>query len=250
MNLNNNNKTGEEQENEKIKKYLTIQNQPINMYALEQDVIYSGETEQFENLETEWIKMIDGFEQTFSIKDTSKNGGIETVNELIEKFSEIPTWKYVINYIFTCFGFTFNEENRIALFEDIKNKKIDKKPDLGKSDLTQILFAYLVEKVQERFERNKLPEKFCREKYIRTMILELDEKILLESMAFGMDMTIEMVNIFLTKVLRRSELDYYDSDEFLLAIALQSQTANGLSHYEQYLELKSYYNTIKISSES
>lgn len=249
MNLNNNNKTGEEQENEKIKKYLTIQNQPINMYALEQDVIYSGETEQFENLETEWIKMIDGFEQTFSIKDTSKNGGIETVNELIEKFSEIPTWKYVINYIFTCFGFTFNEENRIALFEDIKNKKIDKKPDLGKSDLTQILFAYLVEKVQERFERNKLPEKFCREKYIRTMILELDEKILLESMAFGMDMTIEMVNIFLTKVLRRSELDYYDSDEFLLAIALQSQTANGLSHYEQYLELKSYYNTIKISSE-
>lgn len=244
-----NSTTSEEQEKEQIKDYVTIQNQPINMYALEQDVIYSGETEQFENLETEWIKMIDGFEQTFSIKDTSNNGQIENVNELVEKFNEIPVWKYVINYIFTCLGFTFDEENRIALFEDIRNKKIDRKPELSKSDLTQTLFAYLVERVKERFERNKLPEEFCKEKYIRTMILELDEKMLLESMSFGMDMTIEMVNIFLTKVLKRSELDYYNLDEFLLAIVLQTQKANGLSHYQQYLELKKYYNTIKISFE-
>ena len=275
--------------NLKQKSNTVMQEQKINMYALEKEMIYSGETQQFEKMgvewdkilamlkefdgedqkfsieevggktqqfengqqyeeiELEWGKKVEGFQQKFSIKEAL---GYETavVNKLVEEFQQIPVWRYVINYLFICLGFTYEEKNRKAMFEDIENKEITKNPNYEKRSLPQDLFDYLVKEVQKRFIKNKLPEKFCKEKYIRAMILDLNEKMLLESMALGLDMTVEMINIFLTKVLKRAELDYYNSDEFLLLVVLQNEADAVISHYEQYLKLKEYYDTIEVSS--
>lgn len=185
------------------------------------------------------------------------------INQVVKKFKDkdIPTYKYVICYLLDKIDFTDIEIDLEVLFQDIEQNRIGNTDAGSENDLNQEdfpdssaldskeAFQKLIQRVQERFKEHELPDEFCKESYIEELILNLDEKKLLESMAFGLDMTVETVNLFLAKVLKRSELDYYDPKEYLLAIILNNSKYDDRLKYPQYISLKKYYETMEVNPE-
>lgn len=182
------------------------------------------------------------------------------INQVVKKFKDkdIATYKYVICYLLDKIDFTDIEIDLEVLFQDIEQNRIGNTDARSENDLNQEdfpnssaldskeAFQKLIQRVQERFKEHELPDEFCKESYIEELILNLDEKKLLESMAFGLDMTVETVNLFLAKVLKRSELDYYDPKEYLLAIILNNSKYDDRLKYPQYISLKKYYEAMKV----
>lgn len=186
------------------------------------------------------------------------------INQLVKEFQEIPAYQYVIRYLFSKMDFSDMAVEPEMFFQEIRQDRIGNTGS-GQEDFSVLVhrvdfsdgraldsreaFQKMVQRVQERFKGCGLPDDFCGESYIEELILNLDEKKLLESMVFGLDMTVETVNIFLTKVLKRSELDYYAPEEYLLAIVLNNSKYDDRPRYPQYISLKKYYEAMEVNLE-
>lgn len=230
--------------------------------------IKSGETKSFKAREDELLSKINNSSEgrfTFEDfligqkeeekKDESKNktkGGRKTenkdekkitLNELIREFhADIPRYKYMLYFLRAYYRVDADDAEMETLFLDIESGAIKAKSKEA-AESGKIL-SHLIECVQKDFCDSGLPDRFCRKSYIKKMILGFNESFLLDAMALGLPMSLEQVEIFLTKVIQRSGLDYYKPKEFLLYLTLGG-FSDGKNAYRVFCQLEKQYDSLK-----
>lgn len=173
-----------------------------------------------------------------------------SVNTVVARFKIIPRFQYVVNYLMIHCKYVLDEKSRKEFFEYLAWRKalLDQgipheeivSPE-EKRNCEKVWFA-LLEKVGHSLKANKFSSARCRIPNLEKIILNFDENGLCD-LALGLRMDIEDVQGFMRRVLKRSGLNFYNSNEFILYLVLKYAGTNELSKCYNKLK-KDYKNTV------
>lgn len=236
--------------------------------------ISSGETELLEGMQAEWHKLYappvgKDTDNRSRMKEYAK-WTYEDVTErdprpfleAVKEIKVIPAYRYVINYLLLKTKLGLGEENKKGFIAFVAGRKFQDLPERGQDMEKKRMQLLGCENGQEQ---KKLTEENFQDLWeifiygLEQLFLEngYEERIdwiaffsgLLESfrykslkiLALGVHMSVEELNIFLTKVLKRSYINFYDRDEIFVYLALKYADKAGLGTYQAYRRLYDLY---------
>lgn len=229
--------------------------------------ISSGETEQLERMQDEWLKL---YQEDNSL-DMSKRWSFDKVAadpgpflEEIKKLRVIPTHRYVINYMMMKMELLIGDLNLKAFIkfieegefpnysEVIPEEKLDallfreQGHDLkafGKEEFTTI-WKTLLNRLSGVFNENGYEKEIDWNTFFCELLDKLDYGKL-KFMALGMHMSVTDFEIFLCKILKRANINFYHHDELLVYLTLRygDEYGNG-RYFEVYERLEQLYPAV------
>ena len=166
------------------------------------------------------------------------------ISEILKELLEEPVDKkvYIINYLWTYFDLNdeFDEAVKAGLLKLLGEKR---KPDKAGASPEEQLFSRMTAEllrtlkgcgaVYEAKSRESLVPKSWTEAKVRKLLLNMSEEDFIQTFAPALGLSVYEINDFLLKAYRRSELNPYEKEEFLLYLAVL-QTDSDCSEQSYY----------------
>lgn len=233
--------------------------------------ISSGETELLEGMQREWYKLYENEPvkndkgEIVEYPKWTYDDVLDNPRPFLDKMVEIkviPAYRYVINYLLlrTELGVENDNQRRFAAFiakgdvRDFPEEEEDWKGRCSQSlccergqnqkefleEDCQNLWQMLICRLDMLFQENGYNETIDWKEFFSGLLESFSFKSL-KWLALGIHMPLEDFKIFLTRVLKRSYVNFYDRDEIFVYLALKYAEETGCGTYQAYKKLDGMY---------
>ncbi len=233
------------------------------------NVSSGGETEQLEKMQDEWYRLYKNADSTQDAERWTYEQVIENPRpflEEIKKLKVIPPYKYVINYILMRTRLAIGENNLEGFVEFIKSKKMpDDRQGISSETLKNLLerkegellrpftendyrtvWYAMLDRLDIFFDENGYDSEINWKSFFNNCVKKFDYDKLFW-LALGMHMSVVDFEIFLCKVLKRRQYNFYNRKEVFLYLTLKYGDVYGTRKYFQaYERLCALYKDSKI----
>lgn len=215
------------------------------------------ETDCFQEIvfsETVWEYYADTFDH-----DEVRNIFFERIGEI----RSIPSYKYVLKYLLLRYKLAIGKENEIGLWNYLEEKNWKIRKDISSETVKtfkkklvrekgvyvdsfdstdyEILLSVVVYYLRLDYQYNGGQMDIKWDKYFKKILFQFDCKLLNE-MALALNMEYQVYCVFRKKVLKQSEMNYYDRESILLYLVLKyARTCGVQKYFEAYRMLETLY---------
>lgn len=243
---------------------------------IENNALSSGETEQLDKMQREFSEVFEGEAELFSLESECEGfwdyrnvyesqEGARKFFEKVGKNSVLPAYKFVVKYLLIIYRLAIGEDNLEGLWRYLEQEEWKLKADFEDEDNAvkqfraklerkagenvvsfsnkdyEALLSVLLINLKKDYLKNGYKkktdwgEKFCN-LMTKLTLKELDE------LALGTNMTYELYRVFRKKVLRVSEINYYDHNQILVCLVLKYAGECGeYKLFKAHAKLKKLY---------
>lgn len=203
--------------------------------------IFSGETELLKQVQSEWYRLYEADEGTQE-EDIPQRWSYEQVLEepkifldAVKQIKNIPAYRYVINYLLLKTGLKVEKSVQRDFADFIAERKFyDASQVSDKSDV-QELWQVLSFRLDSLYSQNGYRGNMDWIGFFSELVESFSYDFL-KRLALGVHMPLEDFEIFLTKVLKRSNINFYDRDEIFVYLTLKYADSCGYGAYYQAYE--------------
>lgn len=164
------------------------------------------------------------------------NGDTEKIDHFFHSLKEFPEYRYVVVHLCESLSLSYEEEEIDRLFNEIEQGgELSGASDEILTDIATVL--------QQRYKENSGEDGPDVEE-IKAKLIDFSEEFLIKFLIWAAVEDDILLDAYLTGVLKRQGLDYYDPDEFLLYAAFRYEYVGTYSRYSVYKRLKEIYDAI------
>lgn len=164
------------------------------------------------------------------------NGSTEKIDQFFHSLKEFPEYRYVIVHLCDTLSLSYEKEEIRKLFEEIERGE-------GLSEASDEILTHIATILGERYEETTM-ESAPKVDVIKERLIHFDEEFLFKFLVWTAVEDDIYLDEFLTGVLKRQGIDYYDADEFLIYVAIRYEYVGAYSKYAVYKRLKEIYDGI------
>lgn len=164
------------------------------------------------------------------------NGYTEKIDHFFHSLKEFPEYRYVIVHLCDSLSLAYTEDEMERLFDEIgQNGALSTESDEILTNIALVL--------QQKYRENTMGDGPELDE-IKAGLIDFDEEFLKNFLMWAAIEDDILLDAFLTGVLKRQGLDYYDADEFLIYAAFRYDYVGACSRYSIYMKLKQVYDAI------
>lgn len=205
-------------------------------------------------LETVWEYYSDTFD-----KEDTKVIFFDKVGEI----HSIPSYKYVLKYLFLRYKISIGSENEADFFAYLESENWTIKRRTSEQDLAkfkvklnriqaeavsrfeeedhQMLLSVLLNELQRDYQKNGMKKEIRWGKYIKNLLFHFELKYL-NDLALALHMEYSVYRVFRKKVLKHSEMNFYDRESIFVYLVLNYADICSIHKYfDAYRALDELY---------